>query len=77
MNAAKYTDWEAHAREIAAERDRLYDALEKIWGFIDDGTLVRNTAADRDPGWAMKQLPLVAALHCAQKALAHARGEKK
>ncbi len=69
-------EMEANAHLVGAAA-RLYEALGKIWGFIEDGTLVRNTDGDGDAGWAMKSLPLVMTLKAAEAALAHARGEKK
>lgn len=44
------------------ERDRLREASQKIFDFIEDGTLVRNIENDGSPDWAMRALPLVRAM---------------
>lgn len=62
----------AHLIEAAPD---LYAALEAIMGMISSGVLVRNVSADVDPGYAMRQLPLVMALKHSDAALAKARGE--
>ena len=58
---------------IVASREReraLREALCGLFAMIENGTLVRDTSRDNEPGWAMKQLPLVAALKAAEAALA-------
>lgn len=61
------------ARLIAAAPD-LLAALRELFGLVEDGTLVRNTVDDAQPGWAVKQIPLVKALANAREVIARAEG---
>lgn len=60
----------------AAEVAGLRASLGAIMKLIGDGTLVRDISGDAEPGWAMKQLPLVMALKTAQELLDAAREGK-
>ncbi len=69
---------EQHIDERAAERkirDDLAEALEELYALIEDGVLVRDVSHDGEPGWALKQLPLVRSLGKAQGALLRARSD--
>lgn len=50
--------------------EQLGEALRGLMAKIDDHTLVRNIAGDLEPGWSMRQLPLIQALAAAKAALA-------
>jgi len=56
--------------------EQLEAALRKLLGFLEDGTLCRDISRDHEPGWAMRQLPLVQTL-TEVKALLHPPGEGK
>jgi len=43
--------------------------LRELFALIEDGTLVRDISRDAEPGWAMRQLPLVQALARAKQIL--------
>lgn len=62
---------------LSAEVAGLRASLGAIMKLIGDGTLVRDISGDAEPGWAMKQLPLVMALKTAQELLDAARGQEK
>lgn len=51
------------------EAARLFDALNGLMALIENETLVRNTDGDGEPGWAIRQLPLVQTLAFAKSAL--------
>ena len=53
-----------------AERDRLREALRRLFALVKDGTLVRDISKDSEPGFAIRQIPFVMALRNAQAALA-------
>jgi hypothetical protein len=61
----------ANARLIA-EAPNLLVALKGIMAHVESGMLVRNTSEDIDPGWAIKQLPLVMDLKAAVEAISNA-----
>jgi hypothetical protein len=48
----------------------LLTLLRDLFGYIEDGTLVRNTACDAQPGWAPKAMKLVMTLKRVQEAIA-------
>lgn len=53
------------SKQLTAKRARceeLEKALSLVMAQVACGNLVRETAHDMDPGWAMKQVPLVTAL---------------
>jgi len=54
---------------LRAENERLRGALRGLMMMIENGYLVRQTNGDGDPGWALRQLPLVKALAEAEAAL--------
>jgi hypothetical protein len=49
----------------------LLTLLRDLFGYIEDGTLVRNTACDAQPGWAIKAMKLVMTLKRVQEAIAN------
>lgn len=59
----------ATAFRIRAEHDCLARALRTLFALVEDGTLVRDTSRDHEPGWALRQVPLVQALARARAAL--------
>lgn len=63
-----------HSTLLWLERGKLLKALEALYGHIETGDLVRDTSGDSEPGWAMKQVPLVTNLAVAKAAIAAARG---
>ena len=50
--------------------EELLAALQGVMALIADGTLVRDTKRDREPGWAIRQIPMVMALKAADAAIA-------
>ena len=52
-----------------AERDRLWNALQALFRLVEDGTLVRDICHDGEPGFALRQIPLVKTLAECQCAL--------
>lgn len=44
--------------------------LRDFFAHVESGTLVRNISKDREPGWALRQLPLVQTLHATLTLLA-------
>lgn len=72
-NSALLASHEALSAEVAG----LRASLGAIMKLVGDGTLVRDISGDAEPGWAMKQLPLVMALKTAQELLDAARGQEK
>jgi hypothetical protein len=64
-----------HHAPLLATAPELLEALEELFKLVEDGVLVRSTTADGDPGWAMKQLPLVLTLSKTHAAIKKARGE--
>jgi hypothetical protein len=58
-----------HATPVAPAPD-LLTLLRDLFGYIEDGTLVRNTACDAQPGWAPKAMKLVMTLKRVQEAIA-------
>jgi hypothetical protein len=57
------------AEGLRRDRDSLRYPLSALMGAINEGLLVRDISRDHEPGWAMRQLPLVMMLNGAQKAL--------
>jgi hypothetical protein len=51
-----------------AEISRLRRILCKLTGYIEDGTLVRDTSRDHETSWAMRMLPFVRDLSEAKEA---------
>jgi hypothetical protein len=47
--------------------DEAIAVCNEIWQLFEDGQLVRNTSKDHEPGWAMKQIPLVRTLQRLQR----------
>lgn len=72
VNAQTPTDT-ANARLIAAAPD-LLDALKDLFGYIENGTLVRNITGDDKPDWAVKLLPFMTTLNKVQAAIAKTKG---
>lgn len=54
-----------HLEQLKAAREALAD----VFAQIDENWLVRNTSDDGEPGWGMRQLPIVMRLAKARKAL--------
>lgn len=52
----------------------LLDALKSVLNMIESGILVRDTSKDLEPGWAMRQIPIVTSLQKAGNAIAKAEG---
>ena len=63
----------ANARLIAAAPE-LLDACQRLIKMMDEGLLVRDIRGDTEPGWAVKQLPLVMSVKAATEAIAKATG---
>lgn len=47
---------------VAADNNALRDSLRAVMKLIEDGFLVRNILRDDEPGWAMRQIPMVQTL---------------
>ena len=54
---------------------KLLAASKAIWKQIEDGKLVRNTSGDENPGWAMRQVPLIRDLKAFADAITEAEGK--
>jgi hypothetical protein len=64
------------ARDTAESRAAaLHEALTEVMELINSYVLVRNTEDDAEPGWAMRQLPMILTLKKAQSLLDAARQE--
>lgn len=50
----------------------MLEALRGMLRLMDDGLLVRDISRDHEPGWAVRQMPLVMGIKRAQTALANA-----
>lgn len=77
--------WEQHGKYRETEADKVLGvpmevrfaqavidvsaALQGVMDLIEAGVLVRDTSNNHEPGWAMKQIPLVQALARAKTAL--------
>ena len=48
--------------ELIEDRRKMREALVLVASQVTSGYLVRDITRDSEPGWAMKQIPLVAAL---------------
>lgn len=60
-----------HDRDwLLARVTELTEALGTMSARIADGTLVRDISRDHEPGWAMRQLPLVLLLKRTELVLA-------
>lgn len=59
-------------RKIERAAPELLAALKGIMNQIVVGALVRETADDNEPGWGMRQIPLVMALKAADDAIREA-----
>jgi Lar family restriction alleviation protein len=62
-------------QEVKALQQRHEGAVKAVKGLLDQieaGNLVRDTRGDGEPGWAIKQMPLVIALQHARAALSSA-----
>lgn len=55
--------------ETAAQRD-LATALRDLFAFVENGVLIRDISHDHEPGWAMRQVPLVQTLAAVKAILA-------
>jgi len=64
-----YMESERALRKAEAEVERFRTALRGLMMMIENGYLVRQTNGDGDPGWELRQLPLVKALAEAEAAL--------
>ncbi len=42
---------------IEPTKKEVLDALRDLMALVDEGWLVRNTAGDGDPAWAIRQIP--------------------
>jgi hypothetical protein len=60
---------------LIAAVNELLEALKEIRELIDNGMLVRDTSHDHEPGWALKQIPLVQALQKIGLAISKAEGK--
>lgn len=60
-------------RRLAQEVIDMHAALAGLMGLIDTGVLVRDTRNDHDPepGWAIRQVPMVIAIAKANEVLSH------
>lgn len=75
-----HTAWDFKERDANAEfivracnsHYELLESCKKLMAYIDNGTLVRNTANDAEDGWAIKMLPFVQDLKAAQEAIKNA-----
>jgi len=52
----------------------LLAACEAIVELLDSGVLIRNTANDDEPDWAVRQIPIIQKLALLPKAIAKAQG---
>lgn len=52
---------------VAGDDNALRASLREIMKLIEDGFLVRNISRDGEPGWAMRQIPMVQTLAKAAK----------
>ena len=64
-------------QELEGENERLREALAGLYGLVESGDLVRDISKDHETDWALKQLPFVAKLSAAQKALSHKESEER
>ncbi len=70
----KRSDSYANGHLIAAAPD-LLAALKSVMALIDDQLLIRDISRDGEPGWAIKQAPIVTAL--ADAVMAIKKAERK
>lgn len=74
INADRWSwQWKDSDRLAQLERDNaaLRGALEGVMQQVKEGRLVRDIRGDAEPGWALKQVPLVRALAVADQVLAN------
>lgn len=53
---------------------KLLTALKLVWSMLDDGRIVRNTANDVEPDWALKMLTFTRELGSIYDAITKAEG---
>ena len=71
------SDSTALAKLLAEERRPWEESLREIMDLVESGSLVRDISGDLEPGWAIKQIPLVTALAKAHDLLAARIAERK
>lgn len=69
------TEAHANARLIAAAPD-LLEACKLMFGYIEDGTLVRDIGKDGDANWGLMMMRFVGALNKIQAAISKAERGK-
>ena len=63
----------ARLEELCAE---LAETAKKFLGYMEAGTLIRDTSKDREPGWALRMMGFVIDLKNLQEAIAKAEEDK-
>lgn len=69
-----YQEESAANESLIKSAPDLLDALKSVLSMIESGILVRDTSKDLEPGWAMRQIPIVTSLQKAGNAIAKAEG---
>jgi hypothetical protein len=72
INGVGWTLSEVQIAEIIDRETACSEMVEALTGvkqLLDDGILVRDISHDHEPGWAMKQIPLVRTLVLIEAAL--------
>ena len=68
--------WTEKIARLEAEKAELLDACKLLFGYIEDGTLVRDITKDENADWSLRIMRFVIDLGKVQTAIAKAEGKE-